>query len=223
MDRRISLVLVVCTSICLFVFSQTSTAQVNISVATTSGTPLRDALVIVQRLNVPGMPALPSNSQASAQTSESGHLQQELFRALTDQRGSIAPHALSPGLYRAIATFPYGRWQTVVQEFLVADQTVEVRLRMPPTAEGEDDFPVAAGSLTVHVVAPDGRAVVGAHVLLRDRDAHPRSERWGTTDAQGVVKLEITANDAVLIVIYNSKLYSFSANTYDTEETLRLK
>jgi hypothetical protein len=64
--------------------------------------------------------------------------------------------------------------------------------------------------------------VQGARVLVRDDEANPQSEHWGTTDAQGQTSLELTLNPAVFVVAYQDRVYTFPANAYDTERTLRL-
>jgi hypothetical protein len=175
--------------------------QVRIVVKDTSGTPIPDALVIVQDLN---------------------HQEREIFRALTDREGNLAPRTLSPGLYRAIATYPYGRWETAVREFLVRDQTLTVQIGMA-AQQGHDEIAVSIGELTVHIRDAAGKPVDGARVLVRDAEAHRGSEHWGTTNAQGTATLQLTMTPAVLIVVYGDKLYTFPTAGLETERTLRLK
>src|SRR5262245_16161710 len=52
----------------------------------------------------------------------------ESFRALTDSSGIVPVHDLNPGLYRLIATCPYGICQTTVHEFLVKRDPIDLRL-----------------------------------------------------------------------------------------------
>ncbi len=189
--------LVVCLLGCL-----PSSAQVRITVTATDGSPLRSALVIVQRVQPGG--------------------DHELLRALTDNSGATVTPPLDAGLYRAIATYPYGKWETSVREFLVRGDAVNVQLRLAP-AVNIDAVSTSIGQLTVHVLDASGRPAEGARVLVRDAQASPRSEHWGTTNAQGTTTLELTLNPAVLVVVYHDQLYFFSANTFDTERTLRLK
>ena len=176
-------------------------APVEISVTSQKGIPISDCLVIVQDLQ---------------------HQEKQLFRALTDARGKVPPHDLSPGLYRAIGTYPYGQWQNDVREFLVSGSPVQVQLKLSPV-ESLDLFPIAIGRLTLHVLNADGKPVHDARVLVRDADATPSSEHWGTTDAQGVTTLELTLNPAALVVVYRDRLYTFPANGLDTERTVRLR
>jgi hypothetical protein len=178
-----------------------ATAQVEITVTSSAGAPLKDALIIVQSLQ-PG--------------------EHELFRALTDEGGKIPARDLDPGLYRAIGTFPYSRWQTEVREFLVSKAPVKVQLQLPEKTV-VDATTVSVGRLTVHVLDAKGQPVTGARVLVRDAEAHADSEHWGTTNAQGVTTLELTSTTAVLVVINRDQLYTFPVETWETERTVRLK
>ena len=176
-------------------------AQVDISVTDSGGTPLKDTLVIVQDLQ---------------------RQERELFRALTDEYGKVPGHNLDPGLYRAIATYPYGQWRNNVREFLVKDAPVRVQLQMPQ-ATGLDSLDVSIGQLNVTVLDAAGKPAQGARVLVRDVNATPQSEHWGTTDAQGHTTLELTVDPDALVVIYHDQLYRFPASGLDTERTLHLK
>lgn len=190
--------------LCLIGCAPCLAAQVEIAVAGSSGTPLKDALVIVQDLQAHGKD------------------ERELFRGLTDERGNITPHTLPAGLYRAIAVFPYSHRQTTVSEFLVNDKPVKLQLRMTET-QSLDNLPVSIGQLTVHVLNTNGQPAVGARVLVRDAEARPGSEHWGTTNPQGNTTLELTMDPAVLVVVYHDQLYTFPADSYETQQTLRLK
>lgn len=176
--------------------------QVEIAVANTAGTPLPGVLVIVQELQPPK--------------------ERELFRALTDERGNTEPHSLPAGLYRAIATSPYSRRQTEVREFLVQDTPVKVALRMRERIV-VDEINVSVGRLAVRVVNAGGGPVAGARVLVRDSEAHPDSEQWGTTDARGVASVDLTSTVTELIVVYGDQLYASPIETWQTERTIRLK
>ena len=176
-------------------------AQVIVAVATTDGKPLRDALVIVQDLD---------------------HQEREAYRALTEGQGTTSPRELPPGLYRAIGTYPYSRWRSDVREFVITEQPVRIKLSLPE-ASTFDAVTVAIGRVGIRVVDAAGRPAAGARVLVRDANATPQSEHWGTTDAKGQTSLELTLEPAVLLVVYKNRLYSFPANTFDTERTLQLK
>lgn len=175
---------------------------VQVTVTSSNGRAVKGALVIVQALGPP---------------------QRELFRELTNDAGQIPPHALAPGLYRAISTYPYGHWRTGVQEFLVNNQPVKVDVAMSPTQSLDDDIPVSIGQLTVHVVTSTGQPAMGARVMVRDAEAHSNSEHWGTTSAQGITTLELSDQPSTLIVVYHDQLYKFATSGLETEQTLRLK
>ncbi len=180
-----------------------SAVPVSIRVSESSGAPLKDALVILQSLD----PDLHEH---------------EISRVLTTSDGTVAGLALNPGLYRAIATYPYGPWRVAVREFLVKAEPVAIDLRM--ANRGTDDaMIIGTGRLLLHVLDAGGKPVEGADVLLRDAEARPSYERWGKTNAQGTVSLEVTAEADTLVVIFHSQLYTFPANSYDTERTVRLQ
>lgn len=176
-------------------------AQVVVNVATADGKPLRDALVIVQDLD---------------------HQEKEAYRALTDGQGITPPHELLPGLYRAIGIFPYSRWQPDVREFIVTGQPAKILLSLPEVSS-LDTITVAIGRVSVRVIDTAGQPVSGARVLVRDANATPQSEHWGSTDATGQTSLELSLEPAILLVVYKDRLYRFPANAFDTERTLQLK
>jgi hypothetical protein len=172
-----------------------------VNVAGSDGKPVNNALVVVQDLD---------------------HQERESYRVLTDADGNTPSHDLPPGLYRAIATYPYSRWRPEIREFVVTNQPITIRL-MLTKASRLDTLNVAIGRLSVHVVDAGGKPVTGAHVLVRDGDATPQSEHWGTTDANGQTSLELTLEPSVLVVVYQNRVYTFPANAFDTERTLQLK
>ena len=176
-------------------------AQVVVNVAGSDGQPVNNALVIVQDLD---------------------HQERESYRVLTNAEGNTPSHDLPPGVYRAIATYPYSRWRPQVREFVVTNQPTRVQLTLTE-ASGLDTLDVAIGRLSVHVVDAGGKPVKGARVLVRDADATPQSEHWGTTDANGQTSLELTLEPSVLVVVYQNRVYTFPANAFDTERTLQLK
>ena len=71
------------------------------------------------------------------------------------------------------------------------DKPVKLQLRMTET-QSLDNLPVSIGQLTVHVLNTNGQPAVGARVLVRDAEARPGSEHWGTTNLQGNTTLELT-------------------------------
>ena len=148
---------------CLMLFGFSSASPVTIKVEDVSGAPIKNELVIVQDLD---------------------HQEREVARALTGDTGTIQPLELSPGLYRAIATAPYGLWRTKVCEFLVTEKQRDILLRVQPMpTHGAGDI-VTTGSalIEVQVLNSNSQIVSGASVLSRDSGGwptlpHHRSER----------------------------------------------
>jgi len=199
--RGILIRLAVRCLLCCVCCARAAAAQVDVKVTGSRGAPVKDALVIVQDLQGP---------------------EHELFRALTGDDGNISPHSLGSGFYRAIAVYPYSDWHTCVREFLVRNDPVTLELPMsqeqPPI-----DVPVSVGRLALRVVDADNRPAAGARVLVRDEEADPGSEHWGTTDAQGNASLDLTMNPAVLVVLYRDRLYTYPTDGFSRERTLRLR
>ena len=137
----------------LLAFSvMTPSTQVTVVVEDSTGMALKDELVIVQDLH---------------------NREREVLRVLTDKSGKIPAIDLGPGLYRAIATTPYGPWQTEVQEFLVGENPMHLALhvRPMPTHGYGDIVAVRTKKKKLKVLTPDGQAASGAEVYVRDRDA----------------------------------------------------
>lgn len=162
-------------------------ARVTFEVEDSSGAPLKSELVIVQDLN---------------------GREREVFRALTDQNGSVPGAELSPGLYRVIATAPYGPWQTEVREFLVkeASNRIIVKVRPSPTHGNGDIVTIGAPWANVLVLKSDGTPAYGAKILARDNDATEYLERWYKTDRTGSARIQILADPLVLVIIFDNAL-----------------
>jgi hypothetical protein len=177
--------------------------SVAIAVQDPSSAPLKNELVIVQNLD--------------------DH-ERELVRALTDDRGGIPAIELRPGVYRAIATAPYGLWQTTVREFLVGDTPVKLQLSVEPkpTHGYGDVVSVGNAKISLHVVDAAGGPIAGASILVRDREATPYLERWYTTDASGNVEVESVADPAVVVVIHGKTLITRELSRKASVETIRL-
>ncbi len=153
-----------------------------------SGARLKDELVIVQDLNA---------------------REREVLRALTDQNGNVPVPDLKPGLYRAIATSPYGLWETEIREFLVEEGSpleVVLKVRPMPTHGYGDIVTVGAPQSELRVLGSTGLPVSRAAVLVRDRNATPYLERWYQTDAKGLAKIELTSSPTIVVVVYQNKL-----------------
>lgn len=156
--------------------------SVTIKIEDGSGDALKDELVIVQDLN---------------------NRENELLRTLSDKQGCIPPFVLPSGLYRVIATAPYGLWETTVLEFLVVDQkSTEVLVRVNPKAtHGFGDIvPTETNKAKLKVIGKNGHPADGLKVLVRDRSATLHLERWYKTDSRGVAEIELVAEPTVVVV-----------------------
>jgi hypothetical protein len=148
----------------------------------TGGAPLKDELVILQNLD--------------------DH-EREMLRALTDRDGNVPVPDLKPGLYRAIATAPYGLWETQIREFFVAEgRPLEVILYVKPMAtHGNGDIVTIGAPVTeLQVLDSTGSPVSGAAVLVRDREATLYLERWYLTNAKGSATIELVGSPTVVVV-----------------------
>ena len=95
-------------AIVLVLLASVQGSAVTIKVQNPSGEGERSVLVIVQNLD--------------------DH-EREVMRVLTDQEGRLPAAGLSSGLYRVIATAPYGTLQAKVDEFLVGSKPRSVVVR----------------------------------------------------------------------------------------------
>jgi hypothetical protein len=147
-----------------------SATQVNLVVEDSAGIALKDELVIVQELH---------------------NREHEVLRVLTDGTGKIPTIDLHPGLYRVIATAPYGLWETEVQEFMVGEKPMRLALhvRPMPTHGNGDIVTLGTKKKKMRVLKPDGRAASGAEVYVRDRNATLHLERRYKTNAAGETKI----------------------------------
>ena len=130
-----------------------ATFPVTIRVEDASGAVTKEVLVIVQDLD---------------------HSEHEILRTLSDQSGNVPSLQLSPGLYRVIATAPYGIWETSVSEFLVGSppNVVIVKVQPMPT-HGYGLFrSLLLGSVTAKVLH-DTPCTVWTGVHIEDSPAVP--------------------------------------------------
>ena len=162
--------------------------RVDLVVVDTSGAPLKDELVIVQDLH---------------------DRQHEVLRALTDQDGKIPALNLEPGLYRAIATAPYGVWETEIREFLVTAKPLQVKLRASPmSTHGFGDIvPVRKnGRKKLKVLQDDGNPAAGADLYVRDREATLYMERRYKTNSRGEAEIELVSEPTVVTIVSRDSL-----------------
>jgi hypothetical protein len=167
----------------LLACSQANAVPVRLRILDQTGAPFPDVLVIVKSLAGKG----------------------EIFRGLTDQAGSVPERDLVAGLYRAIATCPYGTCETKVTEFLVGDAPVELELKVDvsPT-RGNVAIVGPSNRLKLEVVDAQGKPAASAQVLVRDSNAE--YEQWYKTDSEGEVEVEPRGTKTTFVVVYNRTL-----------------
>lgn len=184
--------------------SAVPTARVLFRVEDPSGAALKNELIIVQNLD--------------------DH-EREIFRGLTDKDGTVAPlEVRSGGLYRVIATAPYGLWQTAVREFLASGAPAEIVLSVAPNpTHGSGDVAVVGASrLDLRILRSDGAPASGATVLARDRDATLYLERYYKTNSQGKVRVEVLSNPLIVVVVYGDILVTKEISKNEGTVLIRL-
>lgn len=171
------------TILLMLVCSEAVASPLHLRVRDQTGAPFPDVLVIVKSLAGKG----------------------EMFRALTDQAGSVPERELTAGLYRAIATCPYGICETKVSEFLVGDGSVDLELRMDvsPT-RGNVAMVGPSNRVQLEVVDAQGRPAASAQVLVRDSNAE--YEQWYKTAADGEVDVEPRGALITFVILYKQAL-----------------
>jgi hypothetical protein len=184
--------------------AMTPSMKVDLVVEDSTGVALKDELVIVQDLR----------NQAH-----------EVLRVLSNKDGKTPTLDLQPGLYRAIATAPYGLWQTEVREFLVAEKPVRLALRVRPmpTRGYGDIVTVGTKRKKLEILKTNGQAASGAEIYVRDRDATLHLERWYKTNAQGEAEIEIVSEPTVVVIVFGDSLTTREVSAKDSELILRLQ
>lgn len=157
----------------------------HVTIQDESGAALPDALVIVQSLD--------TRSQS--------------IRYLSGKDGNTPTMELNPGLYRVIATFPYGTWKTVIREFTLPESADKIILRMPQDSREGYQVTVGATQLALRLESQDHRPLAGVPVLIRTEDAI--REEWYVTDSKGEATVSVVADQLVAVVLYNHNPYSY--------------
>ena len=177
-------------------------APTTLRVVDGSGAPAKDVLVIVKSF---------------------GQGYEDVSRHLTDEQGRVPTMDLQPGVYQAIATSPYGIWETSVKEFLVEDKSFELTLTVTPqpTHGFGDVVPLVNATVEVQIVASDGIPASDAEVFVRDKDATLYTERWYKMDKNGKGKVELVADQTVLVVIYAHRLFTTQLDSTKKSAVIR--
>lgn len=181
----------------LLVSSQASAAPLRLRVLDQTGAAFPDVLVIVKSLAGKG----------------------ETFRVLTDQTGRVPERDLPSGLYRAIATCPYGICETKIIEFLVGDTPVELELKaeVSPT-RGNVAIVGPSNRMKVEVLDMQDKALPSAQVLVRDSNAE--YEQWYKTNGEGEVEVELLGTTITFAVLYKG---AFTEETISTTALEKLR
>jgi hypothetical protein len=180
-----------------------SAVSVKFRVVDEGGSPVKDVLVIVDNLE--------------------SH-EAEVLRVLTNDRGEAGVLWLQPGLYRMIATAPYGLWQTRIKEFLVKSGPLEVVLpvKVMPTHGYGDIIVVGAPTLELQIVQSDGHPASFAQVLMRDKVATLHTEKWYKADSEGRVKAEMMADEPVVaVILYQDAIMTTELPSHATGTVIR--
>ncbi len=182
--------------------SSVRAASIGIAVVDEAGLPLKDILVVVQKLEP---------------------REEEICRTLTNQQGRARGVELPPGLYRAIATTPYGLWSTTAVEFLAPLSAGEVTLEVHPVpTRGYGDIATVGKRIRdIQVLQASGQPAVAAEVLVRDKEATLQLERRYKTDASGKAKIELVGTPTIAVVVFEGILVSQEVGD-DEPATIRL-
>ena len=168
---------------CLLGTLQAEEPQLRLQVFDQSGAGFPNVLVIVKSLEGQG----------------------EKFRALSDKSGAVETHTLAPGLYRIIATCPYGICETTVREFMVGSTPIHLELRLAVLPTQGDVVTVGpVDRCKVEVLDPRGKPISSAQILVRDSDA--RNEKWYTTGTEGTVTVNLPPGEVTIVVVHNGGL-----------------
>lgn len=135
----------------------------------------------------------------------------EIVRELTDANGRIRTIELDAGVYRLVATCPYGLCKTAVREFLAAQLTDEmlVTVQLPAT----DVFGELLGAPRLRVVLKRPNGSLASKVRLLVRDLKARREKWYVSDENGSVVIELIDDPVVLVAIHDGTIFSRQIET----------
>lgn len=133
----------------------------------------------------------------------------EIFRALTDENGNIAPRDLNSGFYRVIVTNPYGLWETRIQEFAITSEpeTLVLTVEPMPTHGFGDRVPIRSEpprTLTVQFVDEGGKPVPDVQFLVRNEDLDFAA--WYISDGKGMKKVELPDEPITLVALWKGSL-----------------
>jgi hypothetical protein len=137
----------------------------------------------------------------------------EVSRDLTGLDGFGQPMELAPGLYEAIATYPYGQFLTQVEDFVVSpgpSVTIEIHLNI----DSDERVNLNAADAHVRVLDRQGRPAVNAWVIGRNADATTGTS-VARTDERGLANVSVPVDGALIMVIYHGETWSEPAYSYE--------
>lgn len=141
----------------------------------------------------------------------------EIFRALTDQAGGVPERDLPAGLYRAIATCPYGICETKISEFLVGDTPVELEVKVDVSPTRGNVAMVGPSNQTrIQILDQQGRPAPSAEVLVRDSNAE--YEQWYKTNGEGETDVEPRGTTITFAVVYKGTLTEETTSAVSIEK-----
>lgn len=131
----------------------------------------------------------------------------EVLRALTGPDGLVPDVEVPPGPYEAIAAYPYGIWQTAVQDFMVGAEPVTLELQLG--IDFDQRIRIDVIDWHVKVVDARGRPVANAWVTGRSMDA-ATGVSVAKTDSHGTATVSIPIDNAWITVLYKGRSSSQS-------------
>lgn len=157
----------------------------DIRVVSKSGTPMKNVLVIVRSL-------------------DTGH---ELGRFLTAENGKTPSVDFDQGLYRVVATCPYGTCETAIKELFAGEAGDTLTVTTPARAIPHTPLPASARKEALTIVDPQNRPLRDVQVLVRSVDG-VRGD-WYITRANGGTPISLVDDPSVLLVLYQRRVQTY--------------
>ena len=157
-------------------------ANVKITVLSQAGGPFPDVLVIVKSLEGRG----------------------EMLRALSDSQGDVKT-TLPVGMYRLIATCPFGICLTEMKEFIVSKDMEQISITVGAIGTVQTVF---IGKETAKLILLDKANQPFSHCTVMIRNWDDSEEYWYVPDSKGIVNIKIYDNPQVLVIFTDTQLVS---------------
>jgi hypothetical protein len=173
----------------IFLVVPATAAPLKIRVVDPSGAPFSKVLVIVKSLQGGG----------------------EVARDLTDSNGRVPVMEVGNGLYRIIATCPYGLCGTAVKEFSGERLPTELLVNVPIPSSDTNGELIGTPILRVDLRFANGAPASGMHLLVRDQEA--KWEKWYVADERGTATIELPDDPIVLVALYHGTVFTLQVQT----------